>query len=344
MTIKQNSDRHAKLTAKQLTNPDSISTSYAAGLWRWVNGVANGVSHFITHTILDGFRASFQHDVSVVDTFFDVMRTLQRIIFWVDFLVWHTVASWISKLRHEQQGALRAAVRMLERLIYVRTEAVYALAMRAVRHERIARQRQVAHAEAEARARVRALHGTIEREAASGYRMEARQRAGIIVTLLDFAATRNPAIRAITSDLAKTILDLIEVDDPLVRIGLTFIVKEVIDRLGIDKALGTLIGDLISTITGQVQPRGLHGVVYDIALRLGAMEGQWAQFFTDGGSQVEQAGNDWKDITSVIGNAAIVAFTVQAAVDPSGWAAEIADTLGTVADDLSVKAVSLFGG
>jgi hypothetical protein len=92
MTIHDNSNRHARATAKQLQDPDSISSSYAAGLWRWVNGVANGVSHWIGHTIYDGFKAAFQHDVSVVQTFYDVMDTFRRIIFWYDYLIWHTVA------------------------------------------------------------------------------------------------------------------------------------------------------------------------------------------------------------------------------------------------------------
>ncbi len=116
------------------------------------------------------------------------------------------------------------------------------------------------------------------------------------------------------------------------------------DALGIDKAVGTLIDALLTGITGAPPPRNLHDVIADISIRLSQVEGQWAQFFTDGGSQVEQAGNDWKDITSVIGNTAIVAFAVQATVDPDGWAAEIADTLGAAANDLGTRAVTLFGG
>ncbi len=344
MTIRDNTKRHARVTAKELTDPDSISTSYAAGLWKWIDGVANGVSHWIGSTVLGGFKAAFQHDVSIVQTFIDVMNTLRRIVFWVDYLVWHTVASWIAKLRKEQQANLLRAIRMLERLIYVRVSAVYALAMRAVRAERLARRKEVAYAEAEARARIKALHGTIEREAASGYRMQNTQRVSIIVKLLDYAATRNPAVRAVTGDIAKSVLDLIEIDDPILRIGLTFLVREVIDKLGIDKAVGTLIDALLTGITGAPPPRNLHDVIADISIRLSQVEGQWAQFFTDGGSQVEQAGNDWKDITSVIGNTAIVAFAVQATVDPDGWAAEIADTLGAAANDLGTRAVTLFGG
>jgi len=137
---------------------------------------------------------------------------------------------------------------------------------------------------------------------------------------------------------------LLSVDDPIARITIGFLIKEVIDRLGIDKALGALIHNLLAPLLGQPVPHDLHDVIADLSARMIADETQWAQFFDDGGSQVEQAGKDWRNITGPVSSVAIVAFTAAAVADPSVWAKDIADTVGRVVNDVALNAVNLFGG
>jgi hypothetical protein len=339
-----NNARHSRNVASKIAATPSKDTGVFSGIWHWINGVANGVTHFIGTTLFGGFKTVQQALDVILGAFEDWQRAIIRVQFWLPILIWHIGTRIGERIRAESKANLNRAVRYLVRLIYVSTRAVLQLALHAVAVERAARIKEVAHAETLARQENKALHLTIEREAASGYQADEQQRADLIVRLLDFAATRNPELSGIVSDIAGGVLDLLEVDDPVLRFTLGFLMREVIDRLGIDKAVGDLISGLLDTLTGGGPPRDLHAVVMDISQRLAVQEQQWAQFFTDGGSQVEQAGTDWKNITSVIGNAAIVAFTVQAATDPHGWSAEIADTVGAAANDLFTKAASLFGG
>lgn len=344
MNIKDNSDNHARHVAKVIADSKSPDTDPLTGIWNWVNGVANGVDHFLHDTVLGGFKAILQHLQNLDSSVGDILNGLRRIVFWVDILVWHIVKSWIVKAEQRANASDNQLRHYLIGVIYISTQTVLTLAMRAINTERKQRLRQVRYAEARAKAEVRALHGVIEREAASGYRVQNDQRMSLIQHLLDFAAERNPAIRAITKDIAAGLLDLLSIDDPILRIAVGFLIKQVIDRLGIDKAVGTLIDDLLKPMLGSSPPHDVHDTIMDISGRLAAMEKQWAQFMEDGGSQVEQAGKDWRNITSLASGAAIVAFTVEAVIDPSRWASQIADTVGAAANDAAARASKLFGG
>jgi hypothetical protein len=344
MTFNASNKRHAKRVAKLIAADKGGGTSILGGIWHWVDGVASGISHFIGGTVLNLAKTIWQHLQNIVDTIGEIYYALARVVFWIDFLVWHVVRSWITTAERKSKAQTSAWGRYLVRLIYITTAQVLALALHAVAAERRARQHAVGRAEAHAKAEVRAVHGVIEREAASGYRVDRDARASVIVRLLDFAAARNPELRALTRDIATGLLDVLAIDNPILRITLSFLVVKVIDRLGIDKAVGALISDLLTPILGQPEPRNVHDVIMDLSSRLDAMETQWAQFMVDGGSQVEQAGTEWRNITSIAAQAAVVAFTVQAVIDPDGWAAEIADTVGAAANDLAARAATLFKG
>jgi hypothetical protein len=342
--VLDNSNRHKRRVAKIIQDSKQGSVNPAVGLWNWVNGVANGVEHFLSHTVLNGFKIIMQHLQNLDTGLLDVLNSVRRIVFWVDILIWHIVRSWIARATRKAEADNNKLGHYLIGVIYISTQTVLTTCMRAINAERKQRVRQVHYAEARAKAEVKALHGVIEREAASAYRVSNDQRKSLIVRLLDFAATRNPELRLIVKDIATGLLDLLEIEDPPLRLLLGFLVKQVIDRLGIDKAAGALIKDLIYPIIGKGPPKSLHDTILDITQRLDAVEAQWAKFMEDGGSQVEQAGTDWRNITSIAASIAIVAFTAQAMVDPSRWASEIADTVGTAANDLSLRAEKLFKG
>lgn len=184
-----------------------------------------------------------------------------------------------------------------------------------------------------------ALHQAVEAEAASGYATDLHNRLGVITTVLDDLAVRNPVIKGIIGDLVKAILDLIGVEDPLLRLALGVLLKDVIGKLGVDKVAGDLVNDLIGSITAENHPKTLHDVIAALARRTSALEKQWADFMQHGGPEVEQAGDDWKDLTSVITDGAILATFGLSVADPQAWASGVNDTLGVLTAD-TIKAVS----
>ena len=156
--------------------------------------------------------------------------------------------------------------------------------------------------------------------------------------------TRNPELRDMVGVAIKAILDLVSVDDPLARIALGFVIRDLIDKLGVDKLVGNLIQDLLAPILGEPKPRNLHAVIADMGQRLVAAESFEETFTADGGSEVEQAGRLWRDITQPAAAAAIVAFTATAIVNPDGWAKTITAIAGTPANDLVTATANLFKG
>jgi hypothetical protein len=344
VSIQDNSDRHAKRVGKLVAATTGDDQSALGGVWQWINGVASGVSHFIGTTVLGGFKVIMQHLENLDHAVIDELKAISRIVFWIDILFWRIITRWRAAQQKRTDAQISQLRRYLIGVIYVSTQTVLTVALRATATERRHRIRDVERAETRARERIKALHGTIEREASSGYRLAVKERASTIIRLLDFAATRQPEIRALVTDVADGLLDLLSVEDPVLRITLGFIIKQIVDRLGIDKLVGTLIDDLLAPILGGKRPTDLHGVMSDVSQRLNALESQQATFMQNGGSQVEQAGDDWKNITSTVSNLAIVAFVAQGVVDPDTWAREINDTIGTAANDLVTQAAELFKG
>jgi hypothetical protein len=339
-----NSRNHAKGAAKQIKDSKVPSSDPIVSTWHWINGVASGISHFLGHTLADFGRAILFHLEHIVATFQEEIDATKRIIFWWEYAVWHMIQGWVTKQMAKVRALIRRETAYLIRLIYVATRTVLALALNAVRQERHDRKVAVGRAEARARAEVRALHGVVEREAASGYRVSRDDRASLIVRLLDYAVIRNPEVKALVGKLVTGLLDLLSIDDPILRIVLGFVIKHIIDRLGIDKAVGILVQDLLTPLLGKPKPGDLHDVIMDLSERMLALEKFAATFMEDGGAQVEQAGKEWRNITSVISNAAIVAFTVQAVVAPEKWAKEIDGTVGRAVNDVILGAERLFKG
>ena len=344
MTIRDNNKRHARHVAGLITAARSPDTGILSGIWSWINGVASGVAHFLGGPVTSALRALLAAVKDIVDAYFDMIVAILRVRFWLELYVIRRIVQYVNHQFAIIRARERRIAAYLTRLIYVTTQYVLAFAATHIRAETVARIRAVHHAESLAQLRLRHMHATIEREAASAYRLEDNSRLNIITRLLDYAVLRNPAVKRIVSAITAGILDLAAVDDPPLRLLLGFLITKVIDRLGVDKAAGTLARDLLEPVLGHPRPGNLHDVIADIATRLAAGEQQWAQFMESGGSQIEQAGQQWRDITSVIGNAAILAFAAQAVVDPDGWAKEIRSTIGKPANDLAARASALFRG
>lgn len=335
---------HATLTAKAIkANAGKHSDSVLSGIWHWINGVASGAAHLIKS--LASLAAIIADDISFLTHCINfILSSLERALNWLRQFVIEPLRQQLTKEIAQLRSRERRDVRYLIRLVYVAARNAMSYAFRLVRHEHSVMVKEVKHAEHLAKLDVRRLHHRIEHEAASGYAIDQKARTGLLIHLLEFLGVHNPAVAPVVADITTGLLDLLAVDDPLLRISLGFLIKHVIDRLGLEKPLGALIEDLMAPILGNPAPRDLHDVIADISKRLSAMEDQWSTFFTDGGSQVEQAGKEWQSITGIAASIAMVAFTAQAVVDPQAWASEIQAVIGRPANDLVTKAAALFRG
>lgn len=191
--------------------------------------------------------------------------------------------------------------------------------------------------------RVQAAIDQIEHEAAAGYNSGLHARLSLVGTLLNDLADRQPEIRGLVSTLVKAVFDLETVDNPVLRFLVGKLLSEVIGKLGIDKLTGDLISRLLAPLTGQAKAGGLEDVTRDVSDRLNALEAQWGQFMADGGPEVEQAGKEWRDITSLAADAAMLGFLGLAVTEPRAWARGMADTVGVAGNDALGAIVGLIG-
>ena len=251
-----------------------------------------------------------------------VKRQLLNIIYLLDV--------WV----HQQLAALTRLVWAL----YFAGEAYTRLLVGTERKQRIAADAAEHRAML---AQIKALHQAIEKEASSGYNTGSQGRAGNITSLLDDLLTRTPAIRGLERELVSIVLDLAAVDDPLIRLGVGKLLTEIINKAGVDKATGDLVSLLLGTYAGQPVAHDLHGAMLDLARRVTALETQWSDFMKKGGPEVEQAGQGWKDLTSLVTDAAILGFVGLAVNDPSAWATGVNDTIAGPADTALTGIVDL---
>lgn len=344
MTEPGSNSRHARHVGKLIADAHSKDTGIFDGIWHWISGVASGIGHLIGGPISGALKTVQVALKNLVDAYREFISAVGRAVFYVEYRLIKALRDWIiSKLKQIEAKEARD-VRFLAGLIYSTTQYVLVTSIRYIKAERTAREHAVGLAEQRARREARAVHHAIEAEAESGYRVERDGRTAIILRLLDFAVARDPLLKDVVGTITGGLLDLATIDDPVARLLIGFLIKHVIKRLGVDKALGVLIQDLARPLLGNPKPRNLHDVIMDVSGRILALEAQQATFMEDGGSQVLQAGKDWRDITGVIGNTAILAFTVQAVTDPDLWAQEISRTIGAVANDAGLRAAQLFGG
>lgn len=334
MTVDPTGRHNARKAYGAIRKTHGIVQTALDGVWHWINGVATGVANFFGahvvsafHTVLGAFETEF-------DWWQKFVGGLWRIQYWVQIHVLKYLYNLIIAKYVKVQAQLKSDVARLIRLIYVTTQYVLVTAMRAVRAETLAREHAIKVALAVAARDDRMLHQTIEREAASAYRSQRDARVSVIVRLLEFAVTRNPELRAIIGDAVTALLDLLAVDNPIARLALGFVVRDLIDKLGVDKLVGQLASDLLRPLLGDPKPANLHAVVSDMGARLVAAESFSATFTADGGSQVEQAGRLWRDITQPAIAAAIVGFTALGITEPDAWAKTLSNTIGRLGNDV----------
>lgn len=308
-------------------------------LWHYITSVHDFFAWLASSPSLDMFRGlvNFARDVGIGYT--ALLKLGQRTGPWI---YGHWIMPWVRYL--ERQLAAQAAreardVRMLiaDDIEGLREAEAYTDHLVSIEHRLMLAAVLAEHAQM--LAQIKALHQAIEAEAASGYSGGQGHRLGTITGILGDIAARNPAARAIVSTLIKDALDLAGVEDPLARIAIGLLLKEVTGKAGVDAAAGDLVSRLLGAAAAEGHPKNLHDVIRALDARLSSVEDQWAEFMRRGGPEVMQAGDDWKAVTGLAADSAILATFALSVADPRAWAAGISDTLGVVTAD-TITAVS----
>jgi hypothetical protein len=177
------------------------------------------------------------------------------------------------------------------------------------------------------------LHQRIEHEAASGYAAGKGNRAGPLAAIVADLHVRGLISAAVNTLLVRAISILVSTGDPALEAVVTRVIGAVIKKSGLGSDLGNYLYGLIIPGQGGPDPKDLPSVVSDVSHRLGAIEDWITGFMLDGGPEVRQAGREWKTLTSLTVDAALLAFVGQAVVAPEAWAREVADTVGVLAND-----------
>lgn len=311
-------------------------------LWHYITSVHNLLAWVQGVPVLSDIVNLVNFAGTVWRAYASFYRALVRIPVWI---LAHLIMPWVRYLQGliAKLAAKEAAdVRMLIADIIEALRVAEAYTDRQVGVERADRIRDVNAARAYALALVTALHQAVEREASSGYLEDYAKRLGLIGKITDDLAAHSPVIRQLTGVFIRGVLDLAAVDDPLIRFTLGALLTQIVNRLGVDRAAGDLLGSLLGPLIGRGRPQNLHDVMHDIDDRLSALEGNWAEFMRDGGPEVEQAGTDWKDLTSPLTDAALLGFFALIVTDPRGAATATTDTIGTVIRDTIGQVHRLF--
>lgn len=344
MTVDPTGKRNSRKAFSNIRKTHGVVQTALDSVWHWLNGVASGIANFFGKSVVDAFHTVQSAIASEVDWWQKAIGTYFKLYYWIQIHVLKYLFNLIMARYNKAIAKLARAERYLQRLIYTTTQYVLITALRAVRAERLARERAVKHAIAIAARDDRMLHQTIEREAASAYQVERNARVSTIVGVLEYAVTRNPELRLVVKDAVKALLDLIAVDNPIARLALGFVINDLIDKLGVDRLVGHLARDLLTPLLGEPKPRNLHAVVQDMGARLVAAEGFEATFTADGGAQVEQAGRLLRDITQPAIAASILSFTALGILDPAAWANTLSNTVGKLGNDIVDGTATLIRG
>lgn len=252
-----------------------------------------------------------------------VLNAIRRLEGWSTATIKQPILNHTNRQLARVWAQFSALRRWVEQQIDYAEAALKRWAWRLVATERRYRIEGDAAARAYAQAQARWALQTANREAASGYQATRAGRVSVITRLLDAVAGRVPVVRELTGRVITILVDVIEIDNPLLRLAATFLLGRVISALGIDKLMGEAADALLSPLLANPNPKNLHDVITDLSTRVGALEAQWAQFMANGGPQVEQAGQQWRDITGLAVDAALLAFAVGAVADPAATAKDL---------------------
>jgi hypothetical protein len=311
------------------------------GLWHFVTSLHGALSWLFANPLLRLFKVELAFLQEHTDALEAVRDALSRVAAWIWVYVvrprFNQLAARIAALRAWTAGQIRT-VYLVMGILY---QAARAYARQLTAAERTARTAADKAEHADMVKRVAAALAAVQHAAASGYATGLHDRISIAGRIADDLAAHNPAVKDLVKALTAAVIDLETIDNPAARWIITRLVSAIIAKLGVDKAAADLLNALLGPLAGQPRPAGLYDVTRDVSARLNALEDQWAQFMASGGPDVEQAGRQWKTLSSVLVDAGLLGVFGLAVTDPSAFAAGVADSIGTAGNDALAGIVSL---
>jgi hypothetical protein len=303
-----------------ILNVSGIVSGALTAEWRFTASMVKGALFQLTHPI-----NTVEQQAAILAGLFTgnvtaVHNAVNRLEGWTHATITRPARTHVNSLYNKLLGIIMANVHRLWKRIDQVNAATRHWVISVVLRERAARIRadHQLHAYAHTQA-VWALQ-TVQREAASAYQGSYNDRRSVASKVLSAIVARNPLVRGLVSRVVTVLLDVAGAENPLARLAAGFILNKIVSGLGVDKALGDLASTLLRPLLAGGPPKDLHGVIMDLAARVGGLEAQWATFMADGGPQVEQAGTEWKTITGLAEDAALLAFAVAGVTDPAGTA------------------------
>lgn len=319
----------------------SSAGRYGRDIWHFISATANGADYMLSHPFEATVNTLSLLGGLITGNMRAASSAANRLIGVQQGQVGPATQRWVIGLVGKLRAWVVGEVWLLNDKIKVAIITADSHAWQMVHQELIRRRKAVALERARRERADRHVLQTVQREAASGYAAGLPDRGGLVKELADLIASRNPAVKGLTSDLVRGLLDLLAVDDPLARIALGIVVNHLIDRVAVDKPIAALLGDLAGPLLGQPQPHDLHDVIQDLAKRIGAIEGWQATFMADGGPEILQAGKEWASITSLAVDAGLLAFFGAMTVEPERWAADVSGALAAPVNDTIAAASGL---
>lgn len=302
------------------------------GLWNFARSVQQVIDYVLSHPLSELLNAIAIFTATVTGNHLALVNAIERIDPWINrnriIPLRAQVLTWFAQLR------ARIAYLFAQAYLYInlkfRQAEKYALALVRAEHADMLKHFTAAEQYAYAQALMR--YQAIEHEAADTYNSHLKDRLGLVQVLADLAATRNPVVQALVKDLVTGVIDLAGAEDPLARLALGFLVRELVNHLAVDRPVAALLQDLLGPLLGRPRARGVADVVGDLEDRVDAIEQWQATFMADGGPEILQAGEDWADMTTLLTDAALLAFLGSTVIDPAAAAAEVNRVLVPVAD------------
>jgi hypothetical protein len=333
----------AKNVWQGVQNLGGAAESVFEALWRFIQSVYAATGWLLSALLSPGILIITAELKALFSLHQELRDALDRVAWWIDTYM-------IDPLRSYLLGQIFALeILTMAKFAYL-TNLMEILHLVEERHtddmvaqEAQTRAKAVASARAYAQALTGQLHQAIENEAVAGYKAGQGIRTTLLGQLADDLNVRGLLDTVTTRLLVDAIDAVMTIDDPALAAVANRIINTIIKKTGLGDALADLISRLIGAGPGGAAPKNLTGVIADITHRLGVIEDWISQFMLDGGPEIEAVGKQLKMINSLVVDAALLGFIVQAVTSPNAWATEVSDTVGTLANDTIGRIIGLIG-
>lgn len=333
----------AKNVWQGVQNLGGAAESVFEALWRFIQSVYAVTGWLLSALLAPGILIITAELKALFSLHQELRDALDRVAWWIDTYM-------IDPLRSYLLGRIFALeILTMAKFAYL-TNLVEILHLVEERHtddmvaqEAQTRAKAVASARAYAQALTGQLHQAIENEAVAGYKAGQGIRTTLLGQLADDLNVRGLLDTVTTRLLVDAIDAVMTIDDPALAAVANRIINTIIKKTGLGDALADLISKLIGAGPGGAAPKNLTGVIADITHRLGVIEDWISQFMLDGGPEIEAVGRQLKTINSLVVDAALLGFIVQAVTSPNAWATEVSDTVGTLANGTIGRIIGLIG-